>query len=111
MSGLMGSSGRCETAPHTLDGPTTLAAAVMPPKASAYDMKSRLLRPRSATLVDMDASFPFPDVCRSSRHGITELKRRRRSADYLGRCARHVEPMSQPGPNSRPRVTLAARYA
>ena len=32
----------------------------MPPNASAYDMKSRLLRPRSVTLLDMAASFLLP---------------------------------------------------
>ena len=61
MSGLTGSSGRCDTAPHAVDGPKTLAAAAVPPNASAQDMNSRLLKPRSVTLSDMAASFAFPD--------------------------------------------------
>src|SRR5688572_14106743 len=66
MSGLTGSSGLCVTAAHTLDGRTTLAAVVKPPNASAYDMKSRLLKPRPVTLGDMDASLPDV-VCRFPR--------------------------------------------
>ena len=45
------------TAPHTLAGLTTLAAAVMPDNARAEDINSRLLSPRSATLADMGTSF------------------------------------------------------
>src|SRR5690242_17385412 len=57
MSGLTGSSGLWVTAPHTLDGPARLAAAVMPPSASAYETNSRLLTPCGVTLSDMKASF------------------------------------------------------
>src|SRR6266851_3173203 len=58
MSGLTGSRERCDTAPHTLDGPTTLAAAVRLPNVSAHDRKSRLLRRRSVIFLDMDTSKP-----------------------------------------------------
>src|SRR5947209_9842464 len=56
MSGLTGSSGVCETAPHTLDGPTALAAAVVADHASADDINSRLSSPRPVTFTDMDSS-------------------------------------------------------
>src|SRR5688572_22863088 len=57
MSGLTGSSGLCDTAPHTFEGPTTLAAAVMAASARADDMNSRRFDPRSPTLADIAPSF------------------------------------------------------
>src|SRR5260370_42283971 len=66
ISGLTGSSGLRETAPHILDGPTTVAAAVMPDNARAEDINSRLLSPRSATLIDMDTSL-FELFCHAQK--------------------------------------------
>src|SRR5688572_11550318 len=51
MSGLIGSSGLCLIAPHTVDGPNTLAAAVSAPSEKADDMNSRLLAPRSVVVI------------------------------------------------------------
>src|SRR5579872_2591101 len=53
MSGLTGSSGLRDTAADMVDGATKHAAAVMPDKASAEDMNSRLFTLRSAILTDM----------------------------------------------------------
>jgi hypothetical protein len=36
-----------------------LAAAVIPPTAAIYDINSRLFRPRSIALLDMEASLSF----------------------------------------------------
>src|ERR1051325_4728740 len=54
MSGLTGSSGRCEAAAHALDDPATLAAAAIAENPRARDRNARLLSPRSVIFKDID---------------------------------------------------------